>query len=104
MPRGPLPASGRAGRTSISASRAHPAASGLTNMLRHAGVLAGEVQTRESLGKPPAIILEALELDDYLLAPESGLLETVVDPGDRVEAGQVVARLHFIERPDRPPA
>jgi predicted deacylase len=80
------------------------AASGLKNMLRHAGVLAGEVETREALGKPPAIILEALELDDYLLAPESGLLETVVDPGDRVEAGQVVARLHFIERPDRAPA
>ena len=79
------------------------AASGLANMLRYAGVLAGEVQTRESLGLPPAMILEALELDDYLLAPEGGLLETVVDPGDRVEVGQVVARIHFIERPDRPP-
>jgi predicted deacylase len=75
--------------------------SGLANMLRYAGVLAGEVQTRETLGLPPATILEALQQDDYLLAPESGLLETVVDPGDRVERGQIVARLHFIERPER---
>lgn len=77
---------------------------GLKNMLRHAGVLAGEVETRSSLGKPPAILLEALQQDDYLLAPESGLLQPTVDPGDRVETGQVVARIHFIERPDRSPA
>jgi predicted deacylase len=77
------------------------AASGLANMLRHCGVLAGEVQTRAALGLPPAIILEALQQDDYLLAPESGLLEPLVDPGDRVERGQTVARLHFIERPAR---
>jgi predicted deacylase len=76
-------------------------AAGLANMLRHVGVLAGEVQTRAALGLPPAIVLEALQLDDYLLAPESGLLEPVVDPGDRVEQGQTVARLHFIERPER---
>jgi predicted deacylase len=78
--------------------------SGLTNMLRFAGALAGDVQTRASLSLPPAIILEALHLDDYLLAPESGLLETILDPGDRVERGQAVARIHFIERPDRPAA
>jgi predicted deacylase len=75
--------------------------SGLANMLRHAGVLAGAVQTRETLGLPPAIILEALQQDDYLLAPESGLLEAVVDPGDRIERGQTVVRIHFIERPER---
>jgi predicted deacylase len=78
------------------------ATSGLANMLRFCGVLAGEVQTRESLGLPPALVLEALQQSDYVLAPESGIFEAVVDPGDRVEAGQTVARIHFIERPDRP--
>lgn len=76
-------------------------ASGLANMLRYAGVLAGDVQTRETLGLPPATILEALQQDDYLLAPESGLLETIVDPGERVDRGQIVARIHFVERPER---
>ncbi|MGH2459245.1 MAG: succinylglutamate desuccinylase/aspartoacylase family protein [Chloroflexota bacterium] len=79
------------------------AMAGLTNMLRWHGVLAGEVETRESLGKPPAVILEALDPDDYLLAPESGLLEILVDVGERVEAGQAVAQIHFLERPDRAP-
>ena len=32
--------------------------SGLTNVLRHVGVLEGEVETRESLGLPPAVILD----------------------------------------------
>lgn len=79
------------------------AADGLTNMLRWFGVLTGEVRTRESLGKPAAIILKALDRDDYLLAPESGLLEILVDVGENVDAGQVVGRIHFLERPDRAP-
>ena len=79
------------------------AAAGLANMLRWQGVLAGAVEMRESLGKPTAIILKALDLDDYLLAPESGLLEILVDVGEIVEAGQVVAQIHFLERPDRAP-
>jgi predicted deacylase len=45
----------------------------------------------------------ATELDDYLLAPESGLWETLVELGDRVDTGQPVGRIHFLERPDRPP-
>jgi predicted deacylase len=36
-------------------------------------------------------------------APESGLFETLVALGERVEDGQPVGRIHFIERPDREP-
>jgi N-alpha-acetyl-L-2,4-diaminobutyrate deacetylase len=79
------------------------AASGVRNVLRHLGVLPGAVETRESLGLPPAVILRATELEDYVLAPESGLFEVVVDLGQRVEAGDLVGRMHFIERPDREP-
>ena len=45
----------------------------------------------------------ATELDNYLLAPESGLFETLVDLGQRVEVGEPVGRIHFLERPDREP-
>ncbi len=75
------------------------ARSGLANVLRHFGVLVGEVATRET---PPTIV-DATSPDNYLLAPESGLWETFVDPGDRVEPGQPVGRIHFLERPDRAP-
>ena len=60
------------------------AASGLANVLRHFGALEGEVVVRES---PPTILM-ATEPDNYLLAPESGLFETLVDLGQRVQVGR----------------
>jgi len=79
------------------------AAEGLTNVLRHEGVLAGEVVTRDALGRPEPTLLMATDEDDYLLAPESGLFETLVDLGQPVEPGEPVGRIHFLERPDREP-
>src|ERR1700733_3802590 len=76
---------------------------GLPNVLRHLGVLAGEVASRESLGLGRATLVRATELENYLLAPDSGLWETFVDVGDRVEPGQPVGQLHFIDRPERGP-
>src|SRR4051812_41292800 len=76
---------------------------GLRNVLRHFGVLAGAVETRASLGLPETLILRATDEADYLLAPESGHFETFVDLGDRVERGQPVGRIHFLERLDREP-
>ena len=68
-------------------------------MLRHFGALEGELVGRDS---PPTLLM-ATEPDNYLLAPESGLFETLVDLGQRVETGQPVGRIHFLERPDREP-
>jgi predicted deacylase len=45
----------------------------------------------------------ATELDNYVLAPESGLFETLVDLGQHVRAGEPVGRMHFLERVDREP-
>ncbi len=88
----------------VTAATHRVAASGLANVLRHFGVLAGDVQTRESLGLGPATIVRATEDENYLLAPDSGLWETVVDLGDRVEPEQLLGRIHFIDRPDREPS
>ena len=74
--------------------------SGLANVLRHVGVLRGEARARET----PGIIGRATDVENYLLAPESGLWETFVDLGERVTAGQPVGQIHFLERPDREPA
>ena len=45
----------------------------------------------------------ATDIDDYILAPESGLFETVVDLGQTVAPGELVGRMHFLERPERAP-
>jgi predicted deacylase len=89
------------GGGSVTAEVLRIAYSGLTNVLRHAGILAGTVDKRKS--SHPPIILRATERDQYVMAPESGVFETLVDLGDRVEEGQVVGLIHSLERPDRPP-
>ena len=76
---------------------------GLRNVLIHVGALKGREQTRASLGKPPAILTQALNREDYLLAPESGIFEISIDLGAKVKRGQTVGFIHHLERPDRAP-
>jgi predicted deacylase len=87
----------------VTASTHRIARVGLANVLRHVGALSGDPVTRADLGLPPATVVDATDADNYLLAPESGLWETFVDLGERVEPGQPVGRIHFLERPDRAP-
>jgi N-alpha-acetyl-L-2,4-diaminobutyrate deacetylase len=76
---------------------------GLRNVLRHFGAVEGDVETRASLGLPDARILRQTGPEALVPAPDSGLFELLVDPGDTVSADQPLGRLHFVERPDRAP-
>jgi N-alpha-acetyl-L-2,4-diaminobutyrate deacetylase len=77
--------------------------SGLRNVLVHFGILQGEKQTRQSLGLPPARWIQALSRDDYCMAPETGIWESLTDLGAAVTAGQALGQIHFLERVDREP-
>jgi predicted deacylase len=70
---------------------------GVANMLRHLGVMAGEPVVRDD-----TLFLRAMDVEDYVTSPESGLYETAVDPGDTVRAGDLLGRIHALERPGRP--
>ena len=87
----------------IPASVHRIAQGGLRNVLIHVGVLKGQEQTRESLGKAPSILTQALNREDYLLAPESGIFEVCVELGDHVQKGDTIGHIHHLERPDRSP-
>jgi predicted deacylase len=76
--------------------------SGLNNVLRHVGVLEGQVQTRASMGLPPAVIIDGRDPGNIVVAPEDGMFEAMLEPGEHVAAGQPVGRLWFMDRPDRP--
>jgi predicted deacylase len=77
--------------------------SGLANVLRHVGVLRGDVVTRADLGKQPAVVLSATDPSQYALAHETALYENAIAPGDTVAAGQPVGWLHHPDRLDRTP-
>ncbi len=61
--------------------------SGLTNVLRQVGVLAGTVETRASLGLPAAIIIDGRDPENYVNTDEPGFWENLLEPGDRVAGG-----------------
>jgi predicted deacylase len=88
--------------------------SGLTNVLRHVGVLEGAPVTRASLGLPPTRIFDARGVDetvtalgsgllDQSRAPASGLLECLIEPGELVEKGQPIGRVWSPDDPTRSP-
>ncbi|MCX6838311.1 MAG: succinylglutamate desuccinylase/aspartoacylase family protein [Verrucomicrobia bacterium] len=83
----------------IPASVHRIAQSGLKNALIHVGALKGREQPRTT----PAIITQATDREDYLLAPESGIFEVALDLGAKVKKGQIVGWIHHLERPDRAP-
>lgn len=91
------------GGEGVSASVHRIAQQGLRNVLVHVGVLAGREESRASLGKPPARLVSALNREDYILAPESGVFEVEIDLGGVVHAGDRVGQIHFLERLDRAP-
>jgi N-alpha-acetyl-L-2,4-diaminobutyrate deacetylase len=73
--------------------------SGLTNVLRHVGVLEGEVVRRDT----PAVILDGRDQRNYVIVDEDGIFEGLLEPGAAVQAGDPVARLWFPDRLDREP-
>jgi N-alpha-acetyl-L-2,4-diaminobutyrate deacetylase len=91
------------GGEAIPASVHRIAHDGLCNVLKHLGVLQGPAETRASRGQAPTILTAALQAEDYLLAPESGIFEIAVELGEKVSAGQAVGYIHHLERHDREP-
>ncbi len=65
---------------------------GVANVLRHAGIVAGEVD------KQPTQWLDMPSDDCFVFAEDGGLIETMVDLGDPIKKGQVLARIHVIGR------
>jgi predicted deacylase len=76
---------------------------GILNVLRHLGMLPGEVERIQPPAAPAPKLVQAVHLDDYLPAPVSGIYEPLYELGTAVEAGQIVGRIHDFERPDAPP-
>ena len=64
---------------------------GVLNVLRHAGMVAGDIEAAPTTW---------LDMPDgcFCFAQSDGLVETMVDLGEPVEAGQTVARIHPVGR------
>jgi predicted deacylase len=74
---------------------------GLRHFLGHVGVLRGPLVSAAAPHTPRLMRIDAAR--HYVYAREAGLFEPLVELGERVEAGRDAARIHFPERPTRPP-
>ncbi|PTW59782.1 N-alpha-acetyl-L-2,4-diaminobutyrate deacetylase [Breoghania corrubedonensis] len=85
------------GGGSARASTVRIARAGVVNVLRHAGILSSELVRR------PTRWLDMPSVDCFSFAEDGGLYETMVDLGERVEKGDVIARVHGYNRTGRAP-
>jgi N-alpha-acetyl-L-2,4-diaminobutyrate deacetylase len=70
---------------------------GVRNILKHAGILDGLVEAGHS------IELDMPSTDCFVFSESEGLMEPVVDLGDRIKAGDVLARIYPVERVGKAP-
>ena len=80
------------GGGSASAQTVAIAKRGVRNLLKHVGVLAGEIE------RAPSVLLDMPDQRCFVTSETTGLLEMCVDLGDRVRAGDLIARVHDVER------
>jgi N-alpha-acetyl-L-2,4-diaminobutyrate deacetylase len=65
---------------------------GAMNVLRHAGIIEGSVE------RQPTRWLDMPSADCFCFAEDDGLIETMIDLGEPVREGDVLARIHAIGR------
>jgi predicted deacylase len=67
---------------------------GTKNVLRHYGLMEGDiVRIDPQRGSAPRLV-QAPYLSDYVPAPRSGIWEPLVEPGAEVRENQIIGRLH----------
>ena len=71
---------------------------GARNVLSHAGILEDEPVPAKS------IRLDMPDGDCFITSESNGLFEICIDLGEKVDKGQLVARVHDAERTGKPPA
>ena len=67
---------------------------GVRNVLKHYGQLEGGVEKIRHSDATPTKLVKADNLEAYVPCPRDGIWEPVADLGGRVEAGDIIGRLH----------
>lgn len=76
---------------------------GVRNLLKHIGVIQGEIVPGPAEGDPETRIMEVPNEDCYHFAPQAGIYESRLELWEQVEQGGLVGRIHKVTDPNRPP-
>ena len=86
------------GAASSSVATIKIAERGVMNILKHAGIVEGEPDITA-----PSQILHTPKTENFLVCKTEGLFEICKDLGDTIAAGEIIARVHYLEDPEREP-
>lgn len=76
---------------------------GVLNVMRHFGMLNGEI-TKIDAARPSAPrLVDAQHLEDYIPAPATGIWEPLIELGEDVRQGQLLGRIHDFANHSAPP-
>lgn len=67
---------------------------GVLNVMRHYGMLGGEISKIDPGRASAPRLVDAQHLEDYIPAPLSGIWEPLVELGEDVKPGQLLGRIH----------
>ena len=67
---------------------------GIKNVLRHYGLIPGDIVKIDPTRPTPPRFVQAVNLADYIPCPQDGVWERLVDLGVDVEEGDLLGRLH----------
>ncbi len=70
---------------------------GVRNVLKHAGIMKGDMEIS------PTVMLDMPDGDCFVFSEDDGLIEPLLDLGDSIEMGAIVARIWPADRTGRPP-
>jgi predicted deacylase len=79
------------------------AETGIGNLMKHVGVIEGEIVPPRAQGRSDTRLMQIANADSLVLASDTGIYEPFVEIGDMVEASQPLGQIHFVEDPDRRP-
>jgi N-alpha-acetyl-L-2,4-diaminobutyrate deacetylase len=70
---------------------------GVRNVLKHAGIMKGELEVS------PSVMLDMPDDDCFVFSQDDGMIEAVKDLGEEVKQGEIVARVWPVDRTGRLP-
>lgn len=73
---------------------------GIRNVLKHAGILKGEVEVAAGAN---ARVLKVPGAEGYIISDEDGVFEPISELGAVVKKGDIAGRIHFLRTPQREP-
>ena len=68
---------------------------GARNLLKHFGLIEGEILRPEDEGRPPTRLMTFSDRSCYVMAPDDGLFEPFFELGDACDEGDEIGQVHY---------